>query len=111
MSVDAPFNIGVVDNQESGSRELHFTFTDAFRLETVEQRSINFQAYVNHLLDSINRMEEGNPDRTGMETIHQISIELLPYIQADEIPLQDPIIVEIGHDAIMVNLLDGVSLQ
>jgi len=111
MLIDAPFSIGVVDNQESGARELHFTFTDSFRAASVEQRSQSFQAYTDGLLEAINKLEDGNTDRVGMETIYQITSELSPYIQTDEIPLSDPIIVEIGQDAVMLNLLDGVPLQ
>jgi hypothetical protein len=111
MLIDAPFTIGIVDSQESGARELHFTFTDSFRSASLEQRSQTFQAYVNNLQEAINKLDDDNPDRIGMQTIHQISSELLPHIGADEIPLYDPIIVEIGQDAVMVNLLHGVPIQ
>jgi hypothetical protein len=111
MIIEAPFTIGVVDNEETGSRELQLSFTDQFRAESPQHRSESFSQYVNKLLDDINNLDDDSPDRMGMMSIHQISNELLPHIIADELPLLDTIVVEIGQDALMVNLLDGVPIQ
>jgi hypothetical protein len=111
MIIEAPFTIGVVDNQETGSRELPLSFTEQFRAELPQHRSEIFSQYVSKLQDNINNLDDDNPDKMGVMTIHQISSELLPHIIADELPLLDTIVVEIAQDALMVNLLDGVPIQ
>lgn len=111
MLKEAPFTIGIVDSHETGVRELHFTFLDSFRSVSLEQRSQIFQIYIKGLEKAINKLDDGNSERVGMETIFQISSELLPHIEADEIPLHNPIVVEIGQDDSMVNLLNGIPIQ
>ncbi len=98
MIIDAPFTLGVVDNEDTGTQELHLSFTEQIRAESPQHRGKIFTQYVPKLQDDINNLEEDSPDRTGMMTMQQISTELLPHIIADELPLLDTIVIEIAQD-------------
>ena len=111
MIIDAPFTIGIVDKQDTGTRELHLTFTESFRSKSVQERGEIFSRFVESRQETIDSLDDDSADKIGVLTIHQISTELRPHIAADEIALLDTIIVEMGQDAMMFNLINEVPIQ
>jgi len=92
MEISGPLSIGVIDN-ESGTRELHLSFKPEFRVLSLPQQSDAFQVFIHTLNQEIHPLEETDPNRQGMLTILQICEQLKPHIDANELPLEETIVV------------------
>jgi hypothetical protein len=94
MEISGPLTIGVIDN-DSGSREIHLGFKPEFRILHLQQQSEQFQEFIKNLINEIYKLEEADPNRQGMTTILQICEQLQPHIDANELPLEETIVVNI----------------
>jgi hypothetical protein len=94
MEITGPLTIGVIDN-DSGSREIHLGFKPEFRVLHLQQQSEQFQAFIKTLINEIHKLDEADPNRQGMTTILQICEQLQPHIDANELPLEETIVVNI----------------
>ena len=94
MIIEGPFNIGIIDNDD-GSRELHFDFTKEFQSMKLAQQAEEFHEFILYLKSEIGVLEESDPNHQGMVTILQVSEQLLPHIEANEIPLDETIVVSL----------------
>lgn len=92
MEITGPLSIGVIDN-ETGTRELHLSFKPEFRILTLPQQTEAFQVFINTLNTEIHALDESDPNRQGMLTILQICEQLKPHIDANELPLEETIVV------------------
>ncbi|MDH5547981.1 MAG: transcriptional regulator [Gammaproteobacteria bacterium] len=113
MLVQNPFKIEYLDDPKAGVRELHFTFTGLFKAMGLEQRVATFEAYINQLVDDAKSTDD-LANREGIITIIQISQQLYPHLQANEIPLDETLIVEMGDNAegsSLAELLNGSGLN
>lgn len=97
MLIKGPLNISIVDSDSSGS-ELRLEFTHEFKSLKMNERCDSFHEFIHYLKSEIDVLEESDPNRQGMLTILQIVEQLLPHIEADEIPLEDAVIVNIETD-------------
>ena len=97
MIIDAPFKIGILDTA-TGGRELQLEFTEEFRHLNLAQQADEFSDYISRLINEISRLDESDADRQGMITIRQIAEQLQPHIEANEIPLEETIVIELQHD-------------
>ncbi|MCK5262872.1 MAG: hypothetical protein KAJ92_04265, partial [Gammaproteobacteria bacterium] len=64
----------------------------------LNQQCDSFHEFIHYLKTEIDLLEESDPNRHGMLTIQQIAEQMLPHIEANEIPLEDAIIVNIQAD-------------
>jgi nitrate reductase assembly molybdenum cofactor insertion protein NarJ len=103
MIIDAPFKIGILDTA-TGSRELQLDFTDEFRHLNLAQQADEFSDYISRLINEISRLDESDADRLGMITIKQIAEQLQPHIEANEIPLEETIVIELQQDSPFGNI-------
>lgn len=94
MEISGPLNIGVLDN-DSGGRELHLSFKPEFRVLNLQQQTGKFKAFIKTLVNQIHQLEESDSNRQGMMTILQICEQLQPHIEANELPLEETIVVNI----------------
>jgi hypothetical protein len=94
MEISGPLNIGVLDT-DTGSRELHLSFKPEFRVLNLSQQSENFQGFIKTLINEISKLDESDDNRQGMTTILQICEQLQPHIDANELPLEETIVVNI----------------
>ncbi len=94
MEITGPLNIGVLDN-DSGGRELHLSFKADFRILNLQQQSQSFQEFIKTLINEIHKLDEADTNRLGMTTILQICEQLQPHIDANELPLEETIVVNI----------------
>jgi hypothetical protein len=97
MIIEGPLKIEVIDNDQ-GSRELHLDFTDEFRSMNQAQQSEAFHEFILYLKGEIGVLEDKDPNRKGMLMIAQISEQLLPHIEANEIPLEETVVVNLEVD-------------
>jgi len=98
MVYTGPLNIDAFET-DTGDRELHLSFKVDFRVLPLEEQSANFREYINYLIKEIQALDESNADRLGMANILQICQQLQPHIDANELLLEDTIVVNIqAHD-------------
>ena len=95
MEIQGPFTIAVNDNNETGLRELHMGFKPAFQQQDLQSRVTAVKKYLADLQKNIEEEADTN-NQQGMITIVQISEQLLPHIESDQIPLDETIVIEIG---------------
>ncbi|MCG6937257.1 MAG: transcriptional regulator [Gammaproteobacteria bacterium] len=94
MEITGPLNIGVLDN-DTGGRELHLSFKAEFRVLNLQQQAESFQEFINTLINQIHQLDESDTNRQGMLTILQVCQQLQPHIAANELPLEETIVVNI----------------
>lgn len=106
MEINGPFNIGTLQN-DMGGHELHLDFTAEFRALNSAQQADAFQNYINSLINEISRLDEKETNRQGMLTILQVAEQLMPHIQANEIPLEETIVISLQQG----NPFGNITLQ
>ena len=106
MQITGPFTIGTLQN-DMGNHELHLNFTAEFRAMNLAQQADSFQNYINNLINEIGRLDENDANRQGMLTILQVAEQLMPHIQANEIPLEETIVISLQQD----NPFGNITLQ
>ena len=92
MKITGPLKIGILEN-DLGGREVHLDFNNDFRILNLSQQIDTFRAFIANLAKDIDALDINNPDRKGMLTIYQICEEIMPHIEANEIPLEETIVV------------------
>ena len=97
MEIQGPIKIGVLDNPETTGWELHLDFTDEFKKLDLTQQGQVFQGYISELAQEVTSRDEADRNRAGMLIVQQICEQLLPYIQAGEMALEETIMVEIAQ--------------
>lgn len=112
MEIQGPFTIAVSDNSETGLRELHLGFKPAFQQQDLQSRLASVKDYLSDLQKSIEAEADAN-NQQGMITIMQVSQEILPHLESDEIPLNETIVIEIGpiQTSPFDDLLAGATLK
>ncbi len=106
MEITGPFKLGTLQN-DSGGQELHLDFTAEFRAMNLAQQVDSMQNYINSLINEISRLDEKDANRQGMLTIVQVAEQLLPHIQANEIPLEETIVISLQQH----NPFGNITLQ
>jgi len=112
VEIQGPFTIAINDNSDSGLRELHLGFKPGFQQQALTDRINTLRTYLTDLNRDINE-ETDETSKQGMITILQIAEQLLPHLEADEIPLDETIIIEIGpiQTSPFDDLLRGATLK
>ena len=62
---------------------------------TLEQQGSDFSKYVNNLKQQYNQSEANSAEQQGIMTILQVAEQILPHIQAGEVPLMETIVIEL----------------
>lgn len=106
MEINGPFIIGTLQN-DMGGHELHLDFTAEFRAMNSAQQVDAFQNYIDSLINEISRLDEKDANRQGMLTILQVAEQMMPHIQANEIPLEETIVISLQQD----NPFGNITLQ
>jgi hypothetical protein len=96
MAIKIPFNIGF--DHTDGTRQLHLSFTAEFQRMQQPQRLKTYKDYIEHLIAQAQLAEDENSQK-GIITVLQIAEQLFPHLQAEQVPLEQTIIIEMGDDA------------
>ena len=104
MTIKIPFNIGFNENAQTRTGQIHLSFTDEFQAMDQDKRIKTYKDYLEYLIAQAQLAEDENSQK-GIITVLQSADQLFPHLQADEIPLQETIIVEMGENA------EGSTLQ
>ncbi len=105
MRIEGPFKLAVIENVQTLSRELHLDFTEDFCRLAIAERASALREYVADLRQKIHASAEDSADRQGMLAILQVTEQLLPHIAADEIPLNETIVIEIRSESPLSHLI------
>lgn len=97
MDIQGPIKIGVVNDPETMGWELQMKFSDGFKAAELAEQGKIFTTYLAELGQEIGSRDEADQDRAGMLIVQQIGEQLLPYIQAGEMALEETMIVEIAQ--------------
>ncbi len=106
MEINGPFRIGTLQN-DMGGHELHLDFSPEFRAMNLAQQVDAMRSYISSLVNDIAGLDEKDPNRQGMLTILQVAQQLMPHIEANEIPLEETIVVSLQQD----NPFGNITLQ
>ena len=97
MLNEGPLNISLMET-DTGARELHIDFTDDFKALKIPERVEEIKKVINHLKTEINILEEDDTERHGMSMVLQLTEEILPHIEIDNISLEETIVGDIQND-------------
>ena len=97
MEIEGLMSIGVREHADGVGRDLHISFAPEFRGLGLAEQGTQFRGYCRTLREQIGGIDD-DTDRTrqGMLVVLQVAEQLLPYIEAGEITLEDPIVVEMA---------------
>lgn len=109
MEINGPLIISVQEDDASLNRELHIGFKPAFVHLNSQQRVQVLTDYIHQLNSALQPLENDDPNRMGMETVYQICDNLREHIRADEIDLEETIVIEIQPTISIANLISGNS--
>jgi hypothetical protein len=105
MLIEGPFTLTAIDDDSALGRELQLSFTEGFRTLSPRDRARAFEDYLAGLGVQLSKLDENAADRRGMLAVQQIAEELLPHIIADEIPLEQTIVIEIRPDSPLMSFV------
>jgi hypothetical protein len=107
MDINGPIKVGVVEPSPEGNYELHINFTDEFKAAELAVQGETFRAYLAELGAALKGDLDGR-DAQGVLLIQQICEQLQPHIEAGEIPLVEPLVIEVQRTP-GVNLADLIG--
>ena len=108
MLVEGPFNLQIIESD--GNRELHISFRDEYQDLVVEERATQMKQHINDLIAFYNASND-EAEKQGVQMIIQVATQLLPLIEADEVSMEDPVVLELGTASSMSKLIDEASFH
>ena len=109
MEIEGPLTIAIQDDEAYQKRELHIQFKPDFKQMDLSARVTALQKYINDIKQQLETLDADTPDRQGMETVMHIGETLLEYIAADQIDLEETIIIEIQTTIDVSSFIHGGS--
>ena len=108
MLIDGPFNLQIME--ADGTRELHITYKEEYQALGLSSR---VQQMHQHLQDlQANYQASSDPaEQQGMQMIMQVISQILPYIEADDISLDEAIVLELEKTTAISSLINDASLN
>lgn len=108
MLIDGPFDLQIMESDDS--RELHITYKDAYQALDLASRVQQMQQHLRDL--QANYQASSDPaEQQGMQMIMQVVSQILPYIEADEISLDEAIVLELEKTTPLNSLISDASLN
>ena len=108
MLIDGPFNLQIME--ADGTRELHITYKEAYQALDLPSRVQQMQQHLQDL--QANYQASSDPaEQQGMQMIMQVISQILPYIEADDISLDEAIVLELEKTTAISSLINDASLN
>lgn len=107
MLIEGPMNITITEPADGQGKVLVMVFTPEFQAQGLPERVTAFQDYISELQRLIGA--EGGVDqrnRAGMAIVQQFAEQLLPYIQSDDLALEEQIVIQIRQEDQVAALQD-----
>jgi hypothetical protein len=93
MEIQGPFSLAINDNRETGVQELQLDFKPGFQQLPLAKRLQTLQQHLHELQQTIAR-ESNEANRQGMHALVQLVEQIYPQLAADEIPLDETLVIE-----------------
>ena len=108
MLIDGPFDLQIIETD--GSRELHISCKEAYQALDLASRVELLQQHLRDL--EVHYLASSDPaEQQGMQMIMQVIAQILPLIEADEISLEESIVLELGASSQISKLIDDATLN
>lgn len=108
MLIDGPFDLQIMESDDT--RELHITYKDAYQALDLAGRVQQMQQHLRDL--EANYQASSDPaEQQGMQMIMQVVAQILPYIEADEISLDEAIVLELEKTPSLNKLINDASMN
>ncbi len=95
MDIEGPIRVAVVEPSPEGNYELHIRFTEEFQQQDPAQQGPAFRDYLGQLFKDVQQPDLDDRTRQGMLLIQQVCEQLLEPIESGDLPLSEPLVVEI----------------
>ncbi len=96
MKIDGPIRVNVLDDDLLRKRTLEISFTDDYQHMDSALQVAEMKRYIQSLFQNTQSLDDQHADKAGALLIMQISEELLPLIQQDELDLSETIAFEMS---------------
>lgn len=95
MEIQGPFRLAIIDNSETDVQELQVDFKSGFQQLPLAKRLQALQQHLHELQQNIAR-ENNDTSRPGLLALVQLVEQIYPQLAADEIPLNEPLIIKMA---------------
>ena len=109
LKISGPIKVSVIESETSFDRELHIAFTEEFKELAAAERKRQFHQYIESLQQHLTKPTDDDAEKQGVITILQFCEQLLPFIETDEIDLDQPIEAQIQSPIKISNFIDAGS--
>ncbi|MDT8452615.1 MAG: hypothetical protein RQ936_07730 [Gammaproteobacteria bacterium] len=108
MLINGPFNLQIMESDDS--RELHITYKEAYQALDISSRVQQMQQHLQDL--EANYQATSDPaEQQGMQMLMQVVSHILPYLETDEISLDEAIVLDLEKTSAINNLINDASLN
>lgn len=112
MEIQLPFSLAINDNSETGVQELQLDFKPGFQQLPLAKRLQTLQQHLAVLQQNLSR-ESNEVNRQGMHALAQLIEQIYPQLEADGIPLDETLVIEMtpSQSAPLSDLLGSTRLK
>lgn len=107
--MEGPLKFQIVSLDDSSDKEIHVDFKKEFLQLKKEEQATQFYDHVNSLKSHANKLEEDSQERQGLLFVLQFLEELVPRVQAGDIPLDETIIVKVMDESPIKKMISGLQ--
>lgn len=109
--MEGPLKFQIISYDDSSEREIHVDFKQEFLQLNPAQQASQFSEHVSSLKTQANNMQEDSQERQGLLFVLQFLEELVPRVQAGDIPLDETIIVKVMEESPIKQLISGLKVN
>lgn len=96
MKIDGPLSISIKDDDIQKKRTLEINFKPDFQQLLPDQQTGELKKYIQNLYRNAHTLNEDHPDKAGLLLIMQVSEQLLPYLQQQQLDLSETMLLEMS---------------
>ena len=109
--MEGPLKFQIVSFDGSNDREIHVDFKEEFLQLNLAEQASQFSDHVSSLKLRANSLQEDSQERQGLLFVLQFLEELVPRVQAGDIPLNETIIVKVMEESPIKQLISGLQIN
>lgn len=109
--MQGPLKFQIVSFDDSSDREIHVDFKSEFLQLKLGEQASQFSDHVSSLKLQADQMEEDSQELQGLLFVLQFLEELVPRVQAGDIPLNETIIVKVMEESPIKQLISGLQIN
>ena len=98
MLIEGIYKVTRVEDENSTGYELQLEFTEEFRGLSPAQQGERVRDYISRLRQALAGGVEDSREQQGMSMLLQVTEQLGPYLAAGEVPLEEPLVVNVAPE-------------